>query len=145
MKKIIIIILFLLHLMPIASAQIQVKKAPTSKTLISLRMGMVSLSQIGDNFYLVLQSDNQYDKAYVIHLGKEKAASIQSLESLIEIASTIKKDDFYQLDNTDENLTIMRGLVKTEIWIKGRYHAGYGKTSKGELEKILDKLTFEVY
>lgn len=112
---------------------------------MSLRMGMVSLNQIGDNFYLVLQSDNHYDKAYVIHLGKEKAASMQSLESLIEIASTIKKDDFYQLDNTDENLTIMRGLVKTEIWIKGRYHAGYGKTSKGELEKILDKLTFEVY
>ena len=145
MKKILILIISALYLIPIASAQIQITKRNSFKTLISLRMGMVSLEQKGEDFYLMLLSDNPYDNPYIIHLGNGKKASMESLESLIDIADTIKKHDIYEIDMQKERLTITRGLIKSEIWIKSIYKAGYGKTSMGELKRLLDKLTFDVY
>lgn len=142
MKKIIITIISAMILMPtMADAQIQVKKQPKIETIKSLRMGYVTLSKSEDIYFLSLTSDNQFDKSYVILLGESKEAAIQSLNSLIEISSTITKDDFFEFNDGIKDYHLAKGAFKSELWFKADGHAGYGKTSTTELNNLLKALT----
>lgn len=145
MKKLVIILIALLSFGAIADAQVSVTKKTKIERLISLRGGYVSLSRHNDLIYLSVWSDNRFDEAYIINLGRDKATAMQSLEALIEIANTIKKDESIDFNDGLHEYYVYRGLLKGEIWIKANDRAGYGITSKGELKKILDHLTFEVY
>lgn len=142
MKKIIIAIIYAMMLMPImADAQIQVKKQPQIETIKSIRMGYVTLTKSQDRYCLCLTSDNQFDKAYIIMLGKGKEAAIQSLKALIEVSETITKDDSFEFNDGVRDYNIYRGTFKSEVWFKGAGHAGYGKTSTAELNSLLKALT----
>ena len=142
MKKIIIAIISAMILMPtIAEAQIQVNKQPKRETIKSLRMGYVTLTKTEVTYFLSMISDNQFDKSYVILLGESKEAAIQSLNSLIEISSTITKDDSFEFNDGIKNYRIYRGMFKSEVWFKADGHAGYGKTSTTELNNLLKALT----
>lgn len=142
MKKIIIAIISAMILMPtIAEAQIQVNKQPKRETIKSLRMGYVTLTKTEQTYFLSMISDNQFDKSYVILLGESKEAAIQSLNSLIEISSTIAKDDSFEFNDGIKNYRIYRGMFKSEVWFKADGYAGYGKTSTTELNNLLKALT----
>lgn len=142
MKKIIIAIISAMILMPtIAEAQIQVNKQPKRETIKSLRMGYVTLTKTEETYFLSMISDNQFDKSYVILLGESKEAAIQSLNSLIEISSTITKDDSFEFNDGIKNYRIYRGMFKSEVWFKADGYAGYGKTSTTELNNLLKALT----
>ena len=142
MKKIIIAIISAMILMPtIAEAQIQVNKQPKRETIKSLRMGYVTLTKTEETYFLSMISDNQFDKSYVILLGESKEATIQSLNSLIEISSTITKDDSFEFNDGIKNYRIYRGMFKSEVWFKADGYAGYGKTSTTELNNLLKALT----
>lgn len=142
MKKIIIAIISAMILMPtMAEAQIQVKKQPKIETIKSLRMGYVNLTKTDDLYFLSMTSDNQFDKAYVIMLGKGKEAAVQSLKALIEVSETITKDDSFEFNDGVRDYNIYRGTFKSEVWFKGAGHAGYGKTSTAELNSLLKALT----
>lgn len=142
MKKIIIAIISAMILMPtIAEAQIQVNKQPKRETIKSLRMGYVTLTKTEQTYFLSMISDNQFDKSYVILLGESKEAAIQSLNSLIEISSTITKDDSFEFNDGIKNYRIYRGMFKSEVWFKADGYAGYGKTSTTELNNLLKALT----
>lgn len=143
MMKIIIAIIYAMMLMPImADAQIQVKKQPQIETIKSIRMGYVTLTKSQDIYCLCLTSDNQFDKAYVIMLGKGKEAAVQSLNSLIEVASTITKKDTFEFNDGIKDFRIYRGMLKNEVWFKADGYAGYGKTSKAELNQLLESILF---
>lgn len=142
MKKIFIAIISAMILMPTsADAQIQVNKQPKREVLKSLRMGYVTLSRTGNLHFLSLTSDNQFDDPYVILLGKSKEAAIESLNSLIEISSTITKDDFFEFNDGIKDYHLAKGAFKSELWFKADGHAGYGKTSTTELNNLLKALT----
>lgn len=142
MKKIIIAIISAMILMPtIAEAQIQVNKQPKRETIKSLRMGYVTLTKTEETYFLSMISDNQFDKSYVILLGESKEAAIQSLNSLIEISSTITKDDSFEFNDGIKNYRIYRGMFKSEVWFKADGYAGYGKTSTTELNNLSKALT----
>ena len=142
MKKIIIAIISAMILMStMADAQIQVKKQPKIETIKSLRMGYVDLCKSEDIYFLALRSDNQFDKPYFILLGDGKEAAIESLNSLVEVASTITKDDSFEFNDGRNDFYIYRGLFKSEVWFKSKGHAGYGKTSTAELNSLLKALT----
>ena len=142
MKKIIIAIISAMILMPtIAEAQIQVNKQPKRETIKSLRMGYVTLTKTEETYFLSMISDNQFDKSYVILLGESKETAIQSLNSFIEISSTITKDDSFEFNDGIKNYRIYRGMFKSEVWFKADGYAGYGKTSTTELNNLLKALT----
>ena len=142
MKKIIIAIISAMILMPtIAEAQIQVNKQPKRETIKSLRMGYVTLTKTEETYFLSMISENQFDKSYVILLGESKETAIQSLNSFIEISSTITKDDSFEFNDGIKNYRIYRGMFKSEVWFKADGYAGYGKTSTTELNNLLKALT----
>lgn len=142
MKKIIIAIISAMILMPtIAEAQIQVKKKPQIETIKSLRMGYVELCKSEEVHFLSLRSDNQFDNPYFILLGEGKEAAIESLNSLVQVASTITKDDSFEFNDGRNDFYICRGMFKGEVWFKAKGFAGYGKTSTTELNNLLKALT----
>ena len=129
-------------LMPtMADAQIQVNRQPKRETIKSLRMGCVSLYKTEESYFLSMTSDNQFDKSYVILLGESKEAAAESLQSLIEMSSTITKDESFEFNDGIKDYSIFRGTFKSEVWFKGDGHAGYGKTSTAELNTLLKALT----
>ena len=141
MKKIIIAIISAMILMPtMADAQIKVNKQPKRETIKSLRMGYVTLSKTEESYFLSMTSDNQFDHTYVIFLGEGKEAAVQSLNSLIEISSTITKDDSFEFNDGIKDYRIFRGMCKSEVWFKADGYAGYGKTSTAELNTLLKAL-----
>lgn len=132
------IVITMMMLMPsVADAQIVVSKKPSFETLVNLRMGWVSLNKYDDTYLLILRSDNQFDDPYIIQLGENETEAKQSLETLIEVASTIGRDDAMAFQSGTKEYRIFRGMVKGELWFKADGFAGWGKTAKTELNKLL--------
>lgn len=141
MKKIIIAIISAMILLPtMAAAQIKVEKKTKIETIKNIRMGYVSLNKNGDTYYMGMISDNHYDKPYVVILGEGIEAARESLNALVEISSTITREDTVEFNDGINNYSIYRGSFKSEVWIKGIGYAGYGKTSTAELKMLLKAL-----
>ena len=104
-------------------------------------MGYVELTKTGNTYLLTMTSDNQFDKPYVIMLGESYEAASESLNSLIEVSSTITKDDSFKFNDGIKDYYIYKGMFKSEVWFKSRGYAGYGKTSTAELHSLLKALT----
>lgn len=127
-----------------AEAQVVVKKKSTMVELASYRTGIVKLTKHeSGRIILSIRSDNQYDDLYLINLGSSKAEAIKSMESLVELASTIKKDESYEVHGLTKTYNAYKGLMKGELWLKGEYYAGWGKTGKSELKRILDFIMYD--
>jgi uncharacterized protein YdeI (BOF family) len=143
MKKIIIAIISAMILIPtMADAQIAVHKKQSVETLMNLRGGWVSLTKYGTAYSLIMRSDNQFDDVYVIILGKDRRTAIESLEALVDVAASIKVGETIDFSDSYKTYYVSRGTFKGEVWFKSSGQAGYGKTSKKELERLLDHLCF---
>ena len=142
MKKIILLIIALISLPMMADAQITIKEKNSIETIKSLGMGWVTLTCSEDYYVLCIQSDNQFDDHYVIGLGSGKAKASASLQALVSIASTLKKNESVTFTTGSKEYSIHRGLTKGEIMIKGEYYAGWGRVSKGQLNTLLDAILF---
>lgn len=124
-----------------ANAQISVSGKSTRKTIKTTRMGWVELSCIdGYYYFLSITSDNRFDRYYTISLGKGKAEAVESLQSLISIASSLEKGQSAALNTITQEYIILKGSAKGEISIKGDLYSGYGDVSKKNLEKLLKAL-----
>lgn len=142
MKRLILAVLATLLLAPIADAQINLKKREQPETIMKMRMGYISLNRVGETYYLAIRSDNQFDDHYIIYLGKDRRKAIESLTSLVDLADTIKKNESFEFDNGNETIDVCRGVMKGELWFKAEGYAGYGRTSKPELNKMLESLLY---
>lgn len=139
MKKIIVLAIALMALVPVMDAQIVINKSTKVETIKSWRMGWVSLTRHEGWYSLCLKSDNQFDHHYIIVLGEQEKAE-QSLQTLIDLASTIDKEETIEFENGHQTIRAFKGAFKGELWFKADGYAGYGKTSKMELEMVMKAL-----
>lgn len=125
---------------PKSHAQVTIQKKVSVECLKSLRMGFVSLYRCNNVYTLSINSDNQFDDSFMICLGTGKEAAQESLEALIEVASTIKTDDVIAFNDGQQDFRLHKGAYTGELYFKADFFAGWGKTSKGELTKLLNYL-----
>lgn len=144
MKKIIAIIITLLSFGAMADAQIQITHKSNTKTLTSVRLGFISMLRNSGYFYLVFQTNSQFDDSMIIQLGKDKKESIETLQSLIDIIASMKKGDSVTINNLGQEFRLYR-YAKNSITIHADGFAGNSNTNKNEMEFFLDHLMFEVY
>lgn len=130
----------------IADAQITIKSKSNTKTLLSIRMGVITLEyEENDCFYLAMSTTNQFDDAIILPLGKDKREAMQTLNDLIDITTSMKKGDSITIESAyDREFRIYR-RAKNTIAIYADGYAGSASTNAAELKRILDHLTFEVY
>lgn len=142
MKKIFALAIALMTFFPVMNAQISINKSTKIETIKNWRMGYVSLTRNDGWYSLCLRSDNQFDKSYIIVLGEKEKAE-QSLQALIDLASTITKEETVEIENGYQTIRAFKGAFKGELWFKADGYAGYGKTAKIELEQVLKTLKKE--
>lgn len=100
MKKIIIAIISAMILLPtMANAQITIgQKKSTMKKVATISMSWYDLYELNGEYLLSLKSTNQFDDYFWLHLGKKEEA-VESLNSLIEMCSSLGKDDVVEISN----------------------------------------------
>lgn len=143
MKKFITLIVSLMMLPIITDAQIVVKDKTNTETLLSIRMGFIKLNYDG-SYFLAMSTTNQFDRPMILPLGKDKAEAIKTIESLIEITSTIKKGDCIKIESAYGTEFRIYRFAKNTITINADGYAAASNTNKAELNKILDIITFDV-
>jgi len=143
MKKFVIFIIAMMMTV-IADAQITIKGKSNTETLLSIRMGFITLKYDG-TYYLTMSTTNQFDDPMILPLGKDKKEAMQTLDALIDITTSIKKGDCIKIESIyGEEFRIYR-FAKNTITIHADGYAAPSNTNKLELTRILDHLTFEVY
>lgn len=144
MKKILIALIALVALSShVADAQIKVKSKSNMETLLSIRMGFITLNYDG-SYYLAMSTTNKFDKPMILPLGKSKEEAIETTKSLIEITTTIGKGDCVKIVSAYGTEFRIYRFAKNTITINADGHAAASNTNKAELTKILDKITFDV-
>lgn len=141
MKKLLLIVIALITFVPMTNAQIQKKSSTKKETIISLRMGYMTLIVSDGYYYLTMLTTNQFDDAMILKLGNSKESAMQSLTDLIEIASTIETSECVEIDNGyGRTMRIYKGgMGGISIYADG--YAGSANTSKSEFNKMLNALT----
>ena len=88
MKKILPILLACL--IPLAAtAQITVKGKMSYKTVKSIRMGYVKVTQADDRFYLVLKSTNDFEESLMVKLGTGAEQAAQTMDGIVQLFDAI--------------------------------------------------------
>ena len=143
MKKIILILIAFMTLVPMADAQITIKSKSNKETLLSIRMGFITLNY-DDRYYLALSTTNQFDDLMILPLGKEKKEAMSTIEALIDITTTIKKGDSVSIESIYGQEFLISWFAKNTILIHSKGYAASSNTNKAELTRILDAITFDV-
>ena len=81
MKKIFILIMTMLMPM-MAEAQIKITEKSNTQKLMTIRMGKINLF-FDNDYYLALETSNQFDDPMILPLGKDKKTAIETLENLM--------------------------------------------------------------
>ena len=143
MKKILLMVIAFMTLVPMADAQITVKEKSNRETLLSIRMGFITLNYDG-SYYLAMSTTNQFDNPMILPLGKEKKDAMSTIQALIDITTTIQKGDCVRIESAyGEEFRIYR-YAKNTITINADGYAASSNTNKAELTKILDAICFDV-
>ena len=101
MKRIITIIIALVMAMGIAGAQITIKKSEYErpKMVATLAMSWSWIYQQGEDYYIVMQSDNQYDDSFWLKIGSTKEECLKSVNGLLDLTETMSDTDVVKIDN----------------------------------------------
>lgn len=143
MKKILTIILALMMMPAMADAQIKITGKRNVQTLMSIRMGMIDLDYDG-KYYLAMRTSNQFDDTMILPLGGDKQVAMQTLQDLIDIATSLKKGDSIKIESAYGREFRIYRLAKNAVGIYADGYAGYASTSKTELTRLLDCVMFDV-
>lgn len=143
MKKIIMIVITMMMLIPsVANSQIKVTGKVSTEKLLSIRMGFIELKYDG-SYYLLMSTTNRFDDPIILLLGKDKEEAMQTLQSLIDITTSIQKGECITIENAAEELRIYR-QAKNTILIFTNGRAGNSNTNKAELTRCLDAVSFDI-
>lgn len=141
MKKIIIAIISAMILMPtMADAQIQKTGTLKTKTLSSVRMGVVNL-KLNENgtYYLAMKTTNQFDDYMILKLGENKESAIQSLNDLLDIFDSLKGESTQYIQNGyGRELRLWK--VMGALYMSSDGYAGDANIGKGELKKFINAI-----
>lgn len=142
MKRIIVLIIAALTFCTISEAQISVKSKSTTERLLSIRMGFITLNYDGQ-YFLAMSTTNQFDKPMILPLGKTKNEATETIKSLIEITTTIGKGDCVRIVSAYGTEFRIYRFAKNTITINADGYTAASNTSKAELIKILDAISFD--
>lgn len=141
MKKLILLIISLLMMIPVTShAQIEVRKRARPQILLEVGMWGVALMYHANDIYISIPSANQFDYNYVISLGKDIPAATKSVQILLEITDTITTGELYEFSSGKEEIRIYKGNRRGTIKFKADGYADFGYITKNELKQILNHL-----
>ena len=131
-------------LMPMmAEAQIKITEKSNTQKLMTIRMGKINLF-FDNDYYLALETSNQFDDPMILPLGKDKKTAIETLENLIDIVASIKKGDAIKIESAYEREFRIYRSAKNTISIHSDGYAGFAYTTKAELTRLLDCVTFDI-
>lgn len=126
-----------------ADAQFKVKSTYKTEHILSIRLGFIDLNYDG-SYYLAMETTNQFDDPLILPLGKSKQKAMETIESLINITTTIKKEDTITIMTLyGEEFRIYKH-GKNIISIDADYRAGYSNITKAELKRILDTIAYDI-
>lgn len=128
---------------PCARAQISVKEHISSKTLKSIRLGYVKVTQTTDGdvsvFSLVLRSTNDYEGPLIVHLGKNAKQAAETMNGIVSLFDVIDKGvtSFTTPDKKEHSVT--RGMSGNMYFLPD-HKAGDFIMGKGEAKKCAEAL-----
>lgn len=125
-----------------ASAQITISKLGTERArqVATLSMSWSWLYQQGDDYYIVLNSDNQFDDAYWLKIGSTREECLKSLNDLIAVTETMEEKDMFDLDNGEGeklNARYYSALGIKGLKVSGKGHAGDGILFVANMKKAV--------
>lgn len=140
MKKFLTIIALLVGFAWMADAQISIKKSASEKPeqMTTLSMSWSWIYRVGDTYYIVMKSDNQFDDHYWLKIGSNKEECLESVESLRELAKTIGDTERFDVDNGEGrvfHVTKYNPLGVTGIAFNGEGFAGQAYILVSNLNK----------
>lgn len=131
MKRMLIIIMSAILMMPSISAQ-EHWKPQTPSNSIKFRVGTISLERNGYTYNIYMKTDNVLDENLMsIHLGDNREEAMESINKLIEISNEIGQIRFF---DKAEIYVAQSHIVITDI--KGKIHLGEATISRSELKKM---------
>lgn len=128
---------------PCAPAQVSVKEQYTSKTLKSIRMGYVKVTQFSDGersiFSLVLRSTNEFENPLSVYLGKTREQAAETMNGIVALFDTIDKGVtvFSTPDGKEQHVT--RGLSGNMYFLPD-HKAGDFIMGRGEAKRCAEAL-----
>ena len=140
MNKIVSLLISLVTVAGIASAQISVRKSDAGKPveMATLSMSWSWIYRIDDTYFLVMKSDNQFDDAYWLKMGVSKEECLESVSALQEMMDNMGDSDRYDVDNgagKTFTVTLTRELGIKKMVFRGDRHAGAGFLIPSNLTK----------
>ena len=142
MKKIILMVIGIMILMPVANAQIQMGAKQSLPTKIAtIAMAWYDLYEYNGKYHLTLKSTNQFDEHYRLYLGNKEEA-IATLNTFIEMCDTMGKDDSIEIDNGGgDKYFVFKYGKGLSFHQKGHGKAGFTYMYKMHFKKTLDVIT----
>lgn len=123
------------------ATEAQIKKTGSMKTetLVSLRMGVVTLRQSEGSYYIAMTTTNQFDDAMILKLGDTKESARQSLTDLIDILESLQGNETEFIDNGyGREFRLFK--VMGALYVAADGYAGNGNIGKSELNRMLKAL-----
>ena len=139
MKKILLLVIAIMTFAPMTNAQIKKTGESNTKTIASVRMGIVVLRQSDKDFYLSMTTTNQFDNAMLLKLGDTKESAKQSLNDLLDILESLDGDASQYIDNGFGRELRLWKLMGA-LYISADGYAGNGNIAKSELKKFIKAL-----
>lgn len=140
MKRILTTLIVLVTFAGIADAQISIKKSDVGKPkqMTTLSMSWSWIYQADDSYFLVMNSDNQFDDHYWLKIGDTKDECLESISALQEMMDNMGESDRYDVDNgmgESFSVTLSRELGIKKLTFNGESYAGAGFLLASNLSK----------
>lgn len=140
MKKLLISILLITSLTFSVLAQEPVRTLAEAKkanrTLVSFRLGQISLERRGHGYLIIAQTDNYFDKPFVIYIGFTKEEALKTIDAMIDFPSGTSAWFFVDCLNQDINMD----MIGSTIYIRNKDFYGSATTTKRELQIMRSKI-----
>ena len=139
MKRILIALIAMMMFCLATEAQIKKTGSMKTETLVSLRMGVVTLNQSEGSYYIAMTTTNQFDDAMILKLGDTKESARQSLTDLIDILESLQGNDT-EFINNGYGREFRLFKVMGALYVAADGYAGNGNMGKSELNRMLKAL-----
>lgn len=107
-------------------AQVSIdRNQTTTKELIKMRAGTVQVTQRNQFVFLHLRTSNQFDKPFILTLGKGIPQAIASLDSFIDIVTTGTENQWLSFNDAANRPMMLAYLKMSGVKCVGFSAKGY--------------------
>ena len=138
MKKILLTLAVVLMALPL-SAQLKTTGKNSFKTLGTVRMGVVLVTQGDAGIAMGVNTNNRFDNPGFFFLGGDKESALQTVKDLIDVLENGEEGDMITVECAPGHKCDL--IPKKQLGIKTLFFyfddcAGYQNMTRQELEKI---------